>query len=258
MKYFFFDIDGTILNPRSGLISPLLIEAFKLLKAKGHRLFICTGRHKCILDPRIQDLAFDGYVLANGAYVIFEGKLIKEYYFPTKVIKQLVLDKNDDFIYYLEDAQNIYTNDLNNPLHLEFKNDWAIPDVYKDNLIDFNHHFHIGMFAYKNEDSFKRLSKDYPDIELIKHREYNSCDINVKGINKASGIKALIDYLNIDLKDTIAFGDGLNDLEMLELVHDSVAMGNAEAKLKEVAKYVTDDLDNDGVYKFLKRKGYLD
>ena len=71
-------------------------------------------------------------------------------------------------------------------------------------------------------------------------------------ISKARSIKILADYLGIDMADTIAFGDGLNDVEMIKECGIGVAMGNANIKLKEVADYITDDISKDGVYKALE------
>jgi hydroxymethylpyrimidine pyrophosphatase-like HAD family hydrolase len=77
------------------------------------------------------------------------------------------------------------------------------------------------------------------------------------GVHKASGLKKLGDLLNIDLSEMIAFGDGANDFEMIEKVGLGVAMDNAIEGLKAKAKYHTDTVDNDGVYKFLIEKNII-
>ena len=77
-------------------------------------------------------------------------------------------------------------------------------------------------------------------------------DVYAKNQTKATGIIHLINYLGIDISDTIAFGDGHNDSEMIELCNVGVAMGNAIDKVKKVSNYVTDDIDNDGIYKAMK------
>ena len=77
-------------------------------------------------------------------------------------------------------------------------------------------------------------------------------DVYAKDQTKATGIKHLIEYLNIDIKDTYGFGDGHNDKEMIEFCGTGIAMGNAIQKVKDASDYITDDIDNDGIYKALK------
>lgn len=75
-----------------------------------------------------------------------------------------------------------------------------------------------------------------------------SVDIISKGSGKVLGIKKYIKMMNILKEETMAFGDGENDLEMLEFVEYGVALGNGVDELKKIANYVTDDIDDDGVY----------
>ena len=77
-------------------------------------------------------------------------------------------------------------------------------------------------------------------------------DILHKDGGKQNGIKAFLKEYNIDAQETMAFGDGNNDKEMFEFVSTSVAMGNAKEELKKCATYITDDIDNDGIYNALK------
>ena len=71
-------------------------------------------------------------------------------------------------------------------------------------------------------------------------------------INKATGMDSVIHYFNADIKDTIAIGDGFNDLSMFEKAHLSVAMGNAPQEIKDKADRITTSLDEDGVYNAFK------
>ena len=67
----------------------------------------------------------------------------------------------------------------------------------------------------------------------------------------------MIDYLGIDLADTVAFGDGPNDYEMMEYVATSVAMGNASDDLKSLASFVTTAISEDGIYNGMKKLGLI-
>ncbi len=77
-------------------------------------------------------------------------------------------------------------------------------------------------------------------------------DVNPMGLSKKVGIDIFCKHFGIDLENTMAFGDGGNDITMLKHVHLGVAMGNANPEVKAIADYVTDDVDNDGIWNALK------
>lgn len=73
-----------------------------------------------------------------------------------------------------------------------------------------------------------------------------------KGFSKASGIRDVIKLLDIKKENTYAIGDSTNDLEMLQFSGHSIAMGNSNKKLFDVCSYITDDIEEDGIYNALK------
>ena len=80
----------------------------------------------------------------------------------------------------------------------------------------------------------------------------------LKDITKASAIETLLNYLNIKKEDTIAFGDAKIDIPMLEYCNIGVAMGNGGNEIKEMADFITDDVDNDGLYKAFEKLGLIE
>uniref|UniRef100_A0AAU6WKR8 HAD hydrolase family protein n=2 Tax=Chryseobacterium TaxID=59732 RepID=A0AAU6WKR8_9FLAO len=82
-------------------------------------------------------------------------------------------------------------------------------------------------------------------------------DVNAGGITKQLGIENFCKHFGIDTADTMAFGDGGNDISMLKFVKIGVAMGNANDAVKEIADFVTGDVDDDGIEKALLRFGLL-
>lgn len=68
---------------------------------------------------------------------------------------------------------------------------------------------------------------------------------------KTAGVKAYLKANNLEKEETMAFGDGDNDIEMLKYVQIGVAMGNAGCEVKANADYITDSVDNDGIMKAL-------
>ena len=77
-------------------------------------------------------------------------------------------------------------------------------------------------------------------------------DVISKTGGKVTGIKKMLEVHGIGQEEVIAFGDGENDIEMLQFAGIGVAMGNAEPEVKAVADYVTTDIDDDGILNALK------
>ena len=75
--------------------------------------------------------------------------------------------------------------------------------------------------------------------------------------SKAEGLKRLCQYYGIGLGQTIAFGDSMNDYEIVREAGIGIAMGNSVEELKAVADYVTDDIDRDGVWKACRQLGLI-
>ncbi|VTP96648.1 HAD hydrolase family protein [Sphingobacterium daejeonense] len=76
-------------------------------------------------------------------------------------------------------------------------------------------------------------------------------------MSKKVGIDIFCKHFGIELENTMAFGDGGNDISMLKHVHIGVAMGNANPEVKEIADYTTDDVDNNGIWNALKHYGVI-
>ena len=92
--------------------------------------------------------------------------------------------------------------------------------------------------------AIKGLS-EYFDVQ--QHNNGLSFDLTLKNESKAKGIKELAKALNVPVEDTIAFGDGRNDVEMLSEVGLGIAMGNAAKEAKDVAKFITKDIGDHGI-----------
>ena len=95
------------------------------------------------------------------------------------------------------------------------------------------------------------MSELKDDMDFIIHYD-KAIEFIPKGTSKATGIESTCRLLNIAHEDTYAIGDGPNDLEMLKFVKHGIAMGNGTDEAKEASEYVTDEIQNDGVYNALK------
>ena len=255
-KVLFFDIDGTLMINELGnnIIPKDVIVQLKRLKNLGHYIFVASGRPIGFLSKRITDIGFDGYVLCNGAHVEVKNQIIYEKNMPYDEVLSLMRFLNSvDCEYDFETATDCYIDkkfskfdsffrqcDINNK---KLVYDFDLEDVMKRTLkIEIS------------TDSCKEKIESYikGKFRYDNHGTQNSFEIGSKEVSKAKGIEKVLEYLSIPLENSYAFGDGLNDLEMIEYVGHGIAMGNAVSKLKEVADEVIGDAKNNGLAEYLK------
>ena len=268
-KIVFFDIDGT-LTSKGDYIPETTIQAIKELKKNNIKTVIATGRPPLLITDIANELNIDSYISMNGQYVVYEGKVIESNPLTIEDVDQIVAFANkreDGLILCIEDEliinsrislhpKSLYLKMVKKlaafiPMRLEMlireaamrqkikKSDYKNKDVYMLNLnVD-----------QKNENDYL---ENFVQLDFTRANEENMDVIN-RGVSKAKGIEKLLDHLKIDAKDTIAFGDGLNDLEMIQFVGTGIAMENGFEELKESADLVTDSVFNDGIMKALKK-----
>ena len=227
-------------------------KAIRELRAAGHHTFIASGRPFAYLsDELTQEGLFDGFVLMNGAVVMLNDEIIFRQDMPAKTVSDMVaLAEEHGLEYILESQPHVY-------LRPEFK---GLENVYRNIDIDVNkfvREFDLSeVQAAKLEflcdtpganGVFEKLLS-WPgvtgliDPTLRKYMELYSSDIS-----KATGIERALEYMGIPLEESYAFGDGLNDLEMMGTVGHALVMGNAGPELKALAEHVLPTVDEDGV-----------
>lgn len=249
IKAIFFDIDGTILNGNKGIPNSTLLALDKL-REKDIKTIICTGRGYSETKPlNLKD--FDDYILLNGQIcyddndnIVFKKpikdkeKLIELFNskkFPFGLIdeKETYLNCIDDYVKSVHDSVN-----LTMPVVKEYDGG----DIYQ-------------ALAYGKVKDY--IEKELPDF-IATSWHFDGVDIVPKDSGKDKGIIEYCKLKNIDIKDTMAFGDGENDIEMLKTVGIGVAMGNSIDMVKENADYITDRIEDDGLYKALRHYEVID
>ena len=259
MKHVFFDIDGTLWDYRS-IIPESTSRAIKKLQANGHKAYICTGRTPgYITKPNLLSLGFDGIVSGLGTRVEVDGKVIFEYIIPSDIATRAIdTVKRYGFRSILEGPEYLYMD------YDEFKDDpygqKVMRDV-EDRMLSLSDNygkwiiskFSCDMTGCDKASCYRELEDDFDFVE------HNAVVVEMvpKGFSKGTGIVKLCELKGIDMKDTIAIGDGANDVDMFRVVGYSVAMGNGADRAKEAADYVTATLHEDGIEKALKHLGLI-
>lgn len=250
IKAIFFDIDGTLVSFKTHKIPESTFKALQKLHENGMKLFIATGRGKDGLDV-LNNFPFDGYITLNGQYCYTRDLLIYENTIQSQDLKALLdyLDNHPFPCGFTEEHTKYFNmrDERVDEIHSITHND----DHPASDCSDVVHHKIYQCMCFVDENEEKELLKVMPHcISARWHPLF--CDISPIGGTKQHGIDQFLQYYDIDLSETMAFGDGGNDMQMLNHVAISVAMGNANDEVKAIADYVTDDVEHDGILKALK------
>ena len=252
-KAIFFDIDGTLLNCTRGIetITPNVEKAIRKLQAHGDYIFIATGRPYAFLSKELLEFGFDGFILTNGAQVILHNETIYKKPMDKGFVKQLIqTSESHDIQYILEGAHDSYMK----ASYKEFYAFYETFGIYRENIKDEYDLEEIEVHKVEalcpNKEALEiclSFLNEYPEYEHFESMDLKSVEIYSRENTKATGILETLKYLDIPIERSYAFGDGKNDIEMLEVVGCGIAMGNASEEVKKYANKVTDTVQNDGV-----------
>jgi len=250
IKTAFFDIDGTLLSFLTHRVSEGTIRAFEQLHRQGVRTFISTGRPDCLIPE--MPLSFDGYVTMNGGFCFMGDRVLYKNPIPQKETDRWLrfASENDLCTMVFTDYEmfvNTYDDPVANALRDEIK--FKMPPLLSLEEM-------CGREAYQFI-CVMDASFDAEVAELLPHcrmPRWHSrfTDLINADNSKAVGIESILRHLGVGREECICFGDGANDVEMLEYCGIGVAMGNAPDDVKAHADYVTTSVDDEGVEHALK------
>ena len=255
IKVIFFDVDGTLVSHKDTTVSPSTRAALAALEQTGIRRVLATGRHSSeLVNLPVRDIAFDGAVTLNGQLcldrdgtVFFDNPITgaeKEHLlalFEQKALPLLLVERDAMYINFVDERVRLAQEAISTP----------IPPigVYTGNPI-------YQVIAYVGPQDEALLRAQLPGCRITRWNPQGIDIIAATGGNVA-GIEAYLSRSGIDRSETMAFGDGENDAEMLSFVQLGVAMGNAKDAAKRSADYVTAGVDEDGIAKALEHFGLL-
>ena len=269
-KVLFFDIDGTLYD-FTGHMPDSTLSALRQARKKGHELVICSGRSKYQVYPELFEL-FDGYVGAAGAYVEQNGQVIYEHFMQKDTIKEAVdvISKAGGVVAAMTKHNLIFSEECETYLLHKFRAQGIGMDMIARIMGDYE--LTEDLSAYKNIEKMLYYRSSWP-VAKVAGALKASCDITassfedpvedsgeitVKNINKSLGMQKYMEQLHMDVADTIAFGDGPNDLDMIAYAGVGVAMGNAREGLKKIADFVTKPVNEDGISYAMQKLGLID
>ena len=255
VKIIFFDIDGTLVDHATGKIPQKTFEALDRLQKNGILVCIATGRPIASL-PDFGSQQFDAFCTFNGSLCYTPEGIIHSHPIPPADVRQI-----------LENAAA-----LGRPVSVATR-EGLVANGWEQDLSDYYHLAGLELTVAEDfddalkEDVYQIMlgcrKSDHPAVirnttgSTITFAWDRAADVIPARSGKAQAIEKILDYFHLDRSQSMAFGDGFNDLEMLQTVGTGVAMGNASPKLKEVADFVCRPVSEDGIYHFCVDQGLI-
>ena len=254
IKAAFFDVDGTLVSFKNRIISDRLVADLAELRRRGIKTFLATGRAKPDLElsGMLKTAQFDAYVTLSGQFCYNEQGLYRDIPICREDLQNAcrVLNENPTFAARMEAGYKTCVNRVT------------------DRLLEMFEYMHIDLYEVRPPE-WMLSRKIYQFVPLVDEGEEEAfltvmphcvftrwhpkgIDILPFGNGKADGIRATMELYGLCRDEVIAFGDGENDLSMMELAGIGVAMGNAVESVKDTADYVTDTVENEGISKALR------
>lgn len=253
IKAIFFDIDGTLLSHSKKQVPLSTRKALEELKRKGIQVVAATGRHLLEMEELpVNDIEFDAYITLNGQLCLDANKnLLFAHPIEGKEKENIIQIFNEKKIpIMIVEKDRYYMNFVNEyVIQVQDEISTSIPPIgeYTGNDI-------YMLSVYLDEEQCQQV--DFGNCRITRWNDLG-IDVIASVGGKVVGIEKYLKYTNISREETMAFGDGENDIEMLEYVSIGVAMGNASDEVKAKADYVSDDIDDDGLYHALKKWNVL-
>ena len=257
----FFDIDRTLYDHRSDFVPPSTLAAIAALRARGIVPAIATGRGYAALPPRIAQLVASGeialVVSSNGQYNRLGDRVLSAHPLPVADIESLIRAfRAHDWEYTFVSERHMAAGRSRGSSHRVLRGYpcyIVAPDYFREHAV----HQMIVLAPVEEEEALQTILADHGGRYRSVRSHASAVDLLHAEGSKARGIADACAALGFAPQETMAFGDGLNDVEMFAAVGCAVAMGDACDALKAVASHITGTLEEDGIARALLDLGVL-
>lgn len=273
-KLLFFDIDGTITTGGGTNVSARVREAICRARHNGHLAFISTGRSEAFVDKEIKEIGFDGWIFSAGGKVLYEDKLISDNALAPETVYSLIniFSNNKNVFYLLEGSHENFSGNMENIMHSESyeKNSLnsetkrlfsQLQRSGKKNAEKYDNTpiYKVSFFSFQKENFTQIVEQIKPYGKVVTFEKINpdsqiwSGEINDWNVSKGMALHQICKFLGVEKKNTIAFGDSMNDAEIIQAAEIGIAMGNASNDLKGIANQICESVKEDGIALALER-----
>lgn len=273
-KLIFLDIDGTFTEPGKNVPPPSALEAVRRAQAKGHKAVLCSGRNHVMLLPLLQ-YGFDGVISSAGGCIEYGGQMVYDCPMTPEQQKRVLSVFEESGIYRtIGSRHHSYTDEGFKEFLAENAQSQANSELLRWRIqleselnirpmAEYDGEPIYGMaFMSCGMDRLRRPMEALQDEFHFCIQDTDACgivngELMNRAFNKGMAVRRLCQYLDVPVEDTVAFGDSMNDLELLQTAGVSVCMGNGSAGLKEIAGLVCPPVEEDGLYWAFEKLGFI-
>lgn len=262
IQLFVFDIDGTLIQHKSNQVSDATHQAITQLKQAGKDVLIATGRAFYFIPQTVREaVSPDYYVCINGQCLLDKnGQILKRYNLDQEEVIDLtrwcirnniavgLKMANAVEVYY--DFQEFATTYVKGQDYKKILRDCTGEDVSESKEIP------MGMFLIGNDELILSIKNNFKTLSITRSYEH-AFDVFAKGDGKSRAIEHVMENLNIGWENVMVFGDGENDIDMIQKAQIGVVMGNAQTEVQSHGDFVTKDVSEDGIVFALKHFNIL-
>jgi Cof subfamily protein (haloacid dehalogenase superfamily) len=251
-KVVFFDVDGTLLSEVDRSIKESTREAISCLINKGIKVVVATGRPYSMCE-QFKELGIDIFISANGAYIKSNDEVIYKSVLSKNTVTHLseFAHANGNALSYLTSSFKMNGLGTNDPQVMHALNETLNIRSYPETITSLVEEIYC-ICLYAGEEETKKFMEKFPYLKFERFHSYVT-NVLEQEVSKLTAVKQVLTYLNFDKSEVIAFGDGENDISMLEYVGLGIAMGNSGDNLKRKSHFVTRNSSDDGIYYALKK-----
>ena len=281
MKALFFDVDGTLLDEITHEIPESALEAIRITRELGNKVFINSGRTSGMLKKVQKLVEVDGFLCGCGTELIYEGSTVYYYKISADVKEQIkqaaekygvlvflegregwhcqpseaLLEEHPLFNYHMDRLKNYVTSE-----------EGIDPTPYDSD-------YEISKFCIQADDGtgnglgaeymsdhtsdVKGFIRDFSPMFHIIDRGKNFYEIVPKGHGKGNAVDRMLQYLGLTKEDAYGFGDSTNDIEMFKACGNNIAMGKHAAELEAFDPFITKNVEDDGIRYAMEKLGLI-
>lgn len=255
----FFDIDGTLVSFKYHKIPQSTVEALEVARQKGVKIYISTGRPLMLINNlgQIEHL-IDGYITTNGARCFVGDTVICQHPISRSDVKKVIqASERDGYPVIVVGEKHLAVHHATDVVWDIFVKGLGVTclDFHTD-IKDLDNEEILQLTPFCTAEQERELMPTLEDCTSGRwHPAFT--DITAGDADKGKGLHAMAEFLGLDVSQTMAFGDGGNDISILKESGIGVAMGNAGEEVKVIADYVTSHVDEDGVKNALLHFGII-
>lgn len=254
-KFFFFDVDNTLTIWPSGEVPKDTSYCLSQLKKEGHQLALATGRLQIESMYFAEKTGISIVVADGGESLTINNEILFMHGINSDCVRNYLEVLNKKNIPWAITYKNERARYTPFPEVLDYIASWDKYETIIDKELDLSRidtFYKVYVYGSQNFSTLESI-----DPLLPQHICFGDSCWLYEPMDKAKGVKKVLDYYGAPYTDAVVFGDGMNDLSLFDPSFINIAMGNAKPQLKEKADYVTDDCDKGGILKACKHFGWI-